>query len=329
MAYAFWFIAGGLLLLVLGSETLLRGAVGLSKAAGVSPLLIGLLVVAAGTSAPELIVSVEAAYRHAPDLALGNVVGSNIVNILLVMGLAAVIRPLPSSPRVVIRDGGALAAATAVLVVIMQGGTISQTEGWTLLGGFAAYVVLAFFTDWRRNTVLSVAEVRAQERMGGDLPVIAALLLLVFGLACLFFGAKFIIDGGLAVAQAYNVPQSLIGLTLVAIGTSLPELATATFASARGQTAIVIGTMIGSNIFNILLVLGITASIHPLNVDPVLAGADAFVMLAAAIVLVPLMLAGWKLSRFRGLLLLLGYIAYVAFLAWRQGLVTPQMLGLG
>ncbi len=329
MAYAFWFIAGGLVLLVLGSETVLRGGVGLSRAIGLSPLVIGLLVVAAGTSAPELIVSVEAAYRQAPDLALGNVIGSNIVNILLILGIGALIRPLPSSPRVVIRDGGALMAASVVLVVLMQGGRITQAEGWTLLCGFCVYVVIAFFTDWRRNAVLSVSEVRAQERMKTDMPVTGALLFLLFGLACLYFGAKFVIDGSLAVADAYRVPQGLIGLTLVALGTSLPELATTTMAAARGATGIVIGTLIGSNIFNILLVLGITASIHPLSVDPVLAHVDAFVMLAAAAVLVPLLVSGWKLSRARGFLLLIGYVAYVAFLAWRQGLVTPQMLGLG
>lgn len=326
---AFWFIAGGLVLLVLGSETVLRGAVGLSKAAGISPLLIGLLVVAAGTSAPELIVSVEAAYRHVPDLALGDVVGSNIVNILLILGLGALIRPLPSSPRVVIRDGGALVAATAALALMLQGGSITREEGWTLLGGFCAYAAIAFLTDWRRNTVLSVSEVRAQERMNTDMPVTASLLLIAFGLACLYFGAKFVLDGSLAVADAFHVPQRVVGLTLVALGTSLPELATVLVASARGQTGIVVGTMIGSNIFNILFVLGVTASIHPLAVDPTIASIDALVMMGAAIVLVPMMLSGWKLSRFRGLLLAMCYLAYVVFLAWRQGLLTPQMLGLG
>lgn len=324
---AYAFIAGGLLLLLLGSETVVRGAVGLSKSLGFSPLLIGLLVVSLGTSAPELVVSLQAAFKQVPDLALGNIVGSNIVNILLILGFGALIRPLPSSPRVVLRDGGAMLLASIALFVMMQIGTITRQEGWILLCGFVLYVVISFLTDWRRPTVLSVSETRAQARMKTDLPLAVNALLLIFGLGCLYFGAYFVVDGGVVIARAYHVPQAVIGLTLIALGASLPELMTTIVAATRGHTSIAIGHLIGSSIFNILLVLGLTASIRPLSVNHLLASQDIYVMLGAVILLLPMLASGWRLTRGQGALLVIFYLAYIVFLAWRQGLLSPHLLG--
>lgn len=323
MAYAF--VGFGLVLLIIGSESVLRGGIGLSKIFGLSPLLIGLLVVSAGTSAPELVVSLEGAFHGAPDLALGNVIGSNLVNILLILGLGAMMRPIPTSPKIVLRDGGVLVAASVALFVLVRAGTITRQDGWMLLAGFLAYVLLSFFTDRRRAPSHRTGDVRDRE-VGGPTPAMSALLF-IFGLACLYFGGAYVVDGGVAVARLYHVPQAVIGLTLIAVGSSLPELATTIVAAIRGQTSIAIGNLIGSNIFNILLVLGITATVHPLSVSPMVAGADIYLMLGAAVV-VPLMLAArWELGRAQGALLMLAYLGYLVFIAWRQGFLAPGLFG--
>lgn len=323
MAYAF--VGFGLVLLIIGSESVLRGGIGLSKIFGLSPLLIGLLVVSAGTSAPELVVSLEGAFHGAPDLALGNVIGSNLVNILLILGLGAMMRPIPTSPKIVLRDGGVLVAASVALFVLVRAGTITGQDGWMLLAGFLAYVLLSFFTDRRRAPSHRTGDVRDREG-GGPTPAMSALLF-IFGLACLYFGGAYVVDGGVAVARLYHVPQAVIGLTLIAVGSSLPELATTIVAAIRGQTSIAIGNLIGSNIFNILLVLGITATVHPLSVSPMVAGADIYLMLGAAVV-VPLMLAArWELGRAQGALLMLAYLGYLVFIAWRQGFLAPGLFG--
>ncbi|HET7335171.1 MAG TPA: calcium/sodium antiporter [Rhizomicrobium sp.] len=327
MAYAF--LAVGLVLLVVGSDLVLRGGVGLSRVLGLSPLLIGLVVVSAGTSLPELVVSLQAAFREAPDLAVGNVVGSNIVNILLILGLGALVRPLPSSPKVVLRDGSAMIAASVALLIVTRGGIINEHIGWLFLVGFIAYLVLSFFTDRRRSGDGSLASARAAEVSTSQTSLGMAALLLVFGLVALFFGARYLVDGGVAIARDYHVPEAVIGLTVIAIGTSLPELATTVFAAARGQTNIAVGNLIGSNIFNILLVLGATAVVHPLPVSPLVSHFDVYVMTGSALLVVPLMAMGWRVSRFQGLLLALSYMAYIGFIAYRQGLVTPAMIGLG
>ena len=326
MAYAF--VGFGLLLLIIGSESVLRGGIGLSKSFGLSPLLIGLLVVSTGTSTPEMVVSLQGALQGAPDLALGNIVGSNIVNILLIMGIGAVMRPIPTSPKIVVRDGGTLIVASLALLVLVESGTISRRDGWMLLAGFAAYVVISFVTDWRRPSPLCGSEARMLARRDGEPTPAMSAILLVFGLACLYFGGGYVVNGAVALARLHHVPQAVIGLTLLAVGSSLPELATTIAAAIRGQTAIAIGNLIGSNIFNILLVLGVTATVHPLSVSHMVADADIYVMLAAAGVL-PLMLASrWRLTRPQGAFLMLGYAAYLAFMAWRLGYVPAGLLGV-
>jgi len=325
MAYAF--VGFGFLLLIIGSESVLRGAVGLSKTFGLSPLLIGLLVVSTGTSAPEMVVSLQSALHAAPDLALGNIVGSNIANILLILGIGAVMRPIPASPKIVMRDGGTLIAASVILLVLVESGTIGRRDGWMLLAGFAVYVVVSFVTDWRRPSPLCGSEVRALARRDGEPTPAMSTIILIFGLACLYFGGGYVVNGAVVLARLYHVPQAVIGLTLVAVGSSLPELATTMVAALRGQTALAIGNLIGSNIFNILLVLGLTATVHPLSVSPLVARADIYVMMAAAVAL-PLMLASrWRLTRPQGVFLVLGYAVYLAFVAWRLGYVPAGLLG--
>ena len=323
MAYAF--VGFGLILLIIGSEAVLRGGVGLSRNIGLSPLLIGLLIVSIGTSAPELVVSLQSALRQAPDLALGTVIGSNIINILFVLGLGALMRPIPASPKTVLRDGGALVLSSVALLALAEAGRIPRACGLVLLGGFAVYVLVCFLTDWRRPAPDSGAQARVRAHGDQVLTPAVSIILLLFGLACLYFGGGYVVDGGLAVARFYHVPEEVIGLTLVAFGSSLPELATTVTASLRGQSSLAAGNLIGSSIVNILLVLGLTASIRPLTVSAQVAGVDIYVMTAAA-VLLPLLLASrWRLTRGQGLFLVVAYLAYLGFVAWRQGLV-PGLL---
>ncbi len=323
MAYAF--VGFGLFLLIIGSGAVLRGGIGLSRNIGLSPLLIGLLVVSIGTSAPELVVSLQSALRQAPDLALGTVIGSNIVNILLILGLGALLRPIPVSPKTVLRDGGVLVLSSFALLALAEAGRISRACGLVLLGGFVLYVLVCFLTDWRRPTQDSGAQALVLSRGDQVLRPPVSIILLLFGLACLYFGGGYVVDGGLAVARFYRVPEAVIGLTLVAVGSALPELATTVTASIRGQSSLAAGNLIGSNIVNILLVLGLTASIRPLTVSAQVTGVDIYVMTAAA-VLLPLLLASrWRLTRGQGLFLVVAYLAYLGFVAWRHGLMPSGL----
>lgn len=326
---AYWFLGGGLVLLLFGSEAIVRGGVALSRTFNLSPLVIGLLVVTAGTSAPEFAVSLQAATTGAPDIALANIVGSNILNLLLILGLAAVIRPLPSSPKVVLRDGGAMLVSAVAIALMARGGTISQFEGALMLAGFVLYVVAIFFSDWRRSAEHSVPCARAVQRLQNGAPQSgsAGLFVLLFGLVGLAVGAHFTVAGALAVAREFHLSQWMIGLTVVAFGASIPELVVTLVAAARGQTQLAIGHLIGSNVFNALGALGATAALVPIQVNPALT-ADLIAMAGASALIVPLLVSRWRLSRPRGALLVASYACYLVFLAWRQGLVTPQMIGL-
>lgn len=327
---AYGFLGIGLVLLVLGSEAVLRGSVRLSAALGLSPLIIGLLIVSAGTSSPELVVALTAAMHNTPDIALGNIIGSNIVNALLMTGIGALVRPLPSPPKVVWRDGIAMLIASVALVALTSTGMITQKMGYLLLSAFVVYILISFFTDWRRPAQLSVAETRAIKALGAQkLAPGLSVFLMVFGFVCLYFGGHFAVDGGLALAREYHVSQAIIGLTVIAFGASLPELTTTVISAARGQTSIAIGHLIGSNIFNILLVLGITASIHPLSVAPSLAHFDVIIMALSAALLIPLMASSWRITRAEGFMLVLFYVGYVGYIAYQQGYVPLSKLGLG
>lgn len=325
---AYWFLGGGLLMLLFGSEAVVRGGVTMARALNLPPLVIGLLVITAGTSAPEFAVSLQAAYAGAPDIALANVVGSNILNLLLILGLAAMIRPLPSSPKVVLRDGTAMLLAAIALAVMTRDGTIGKIEGYALLAAFALYVVVHFFSEWRRSTEHSVPCARAVARLQTDgLSGTAGLFIFLFGLVGLAVGAHFAVDGAVAVAREFHLSQAMIGLTAVAFGSSIPELVVTLIAAVRGQTQIAIGHLVGSNVFNSLGAIGITASLVPLSVNPILSD-DLLVMAGASALLLPLLITSWRLTRPRGALLVLSYASYLIFLAWRQGLVTPAMVGL-
>ena len=327
---AYWFLAAGILLLIAGSEAALRGGVGLARVLGLSPVLIGLVVIATATSAPELFVALRAATAGAPDIALGDIVGGNIFMLLFALGLGALIRPLASPPKVVLRDGGTMLAAALVIVFFAWGGELTRSDGLFLFLGFIAYIVATFLTDWRRSADHSVALSRALARSQSEPPpVVGALFLLLLGAICLVLGALFTVDGSMALARALHLQQAFVALTIIAFGTSLPKLIATLVAAAGGHTDAAAGHLIGANIFNLLGVLGITAMVAPLSISPMLASADVYVMAGASTLLLPLLAMRWRLSRPRGTLLALCYICYLAVLAWRQGLLTPALLGIG
>jgi cation:H+ antiporter len=328
MEYAF--LAGGFLLLIAGSEAAVRGGVAVARALGFSPLFIGLFVISAATSAPELAVSVRAGTYGASDIALGNVVGSNILNLLLILGLAALIRPMPSPPKVVLRDGGSMLAASVVLALMALGHVITRLEGALLLVAFVLYIAATLLTDWRRPPEHSVACARALARMAaGETSGPAGFFILIFGLVCLALGAQFAVAGAVRFSLTAGVSQAMVALTVVAFCTSVPELLLTTIAAARGETDLAIGHLVGSNTFNILGVVGLTAVLRPLAVSSALAGIDMLVMVGASAILLPMLATNWRLSRPQGALLLISYLGYVAFLAWRQGLITSALAGPG
>jgi cation:H+ antiporter len=309
----------GLVALVAGAEILVRGASRLATSLGVSPLVVGLTVVAFGTSAPELAVGVSSAMAGQPDIALGNVVGSNIANILLVLGLAAMIAPVMAARRVVRRDVPLMIAASVLLWLMALSGQIDRLEGIVLMGGILAYTTYLVASS-RREAAAVRAEFAAEFGVGagrGVRTVVVNLGLVAGGLVLLLVGADWIVDGAVAMATTLGIPEIVVGLTVVAVGTSLPEIATSVMAGLRGHRDIAVGNVVGSCIFNVFMVLGATAVVAPvpLAVSPALLAVDLPLMVAAALACLPILYSGRRVDRREAALLLGFYGAYLAYLA--------------
>lgn len=309
-------LLGGIALLLLGAEGLVRGGVSLARRLGVSPLLIGLVLVGFGTSTPELVASLRAALAGSPGIAVGNVVGSNIANILLILGVSAVIRPLACEPRALSRDGAMLAFASLIGAAVMLSGALGRFAGAALLLLLAGYIVQTY----RRERVEpdASAEMHAQEATAGEpgpASLGGALALALGGLAATVAGADLLVDGALTLARAHGIPETVIGLTLVAVGTSLPELATSAVAALRGQSDVALGNILGSNIYNILGILGLTALVRPIAVPAEILRLDLWVMLATVAVLLVFARTGRRLTRGEGVCLLAFYGLYLAVLS--------------
>lgn len=305
----------GLLLLIAGGEALVRGASTLAVRVGLSPLVIGLVVVSAATSAPELAVTVGAVFGGEPDLALGNVVGSNIVNILFILGLSAIISPLVIKQQLVRFDIPIMVGLSLLLVVVSLDGRISVLDGAMLLAGLVIHTVMSIVAG-RRTVPDRVSVPVAMPLNTKPVPLWLAVLLLVAGIGLLVLGAQLLVDGAVSIATGLGVSSLIVGLTVVAIGTSLPELATSIIALRRGESDMAVGNIVGSNIFNIGMVLGLPAIIFGEGI-PVPAAAIALdlpLMVAAAIVLLPLAFTGSVLARWEGVLFVLLYIAYILYL---------------
>ncbi|MCL9983088.1 MAG: calcium/sodium antiporter [Erythrobacter sp.] len=312
-------VAGGLVLLAIGGELLVRGAVGMAARLGISPLLAGLTIVGFGTSTPELATSVQAALGGSPGIAIGNVVGSNIANILFILGLSAVILPLSVNPASFARDsialgGSALLATGAVLL-----GVIGPLVGVVLFAALVGYVWWAYKSESASHD----AEAVRHEHEAADRPVppdtSPAILggMIVAGLAAAIFGAGWLVDGAVELASAAGVSESVIGLTVIAVGTSLPELIACIIAVLRKHEDVALGNIVGSNIYNLCGILGLTAIIHPIEVPAEIATFDIWVMLGITMLLIVQLRSGWRLSRIEGALLVVLYAGYTAFLALR------------
>lgn len=308
----------GLGALVAGAEVLVRGASRLATALGVSPLVVGLTVVAFGTSAPELAVGISSAFAGQPDIALGNVVGSNIANVLLVLGLAALLAPVVTGVRIVRREVPLMIAASALLWLMALGRQIDRLEGILLVAGIVAYTAFLVRSS-RREAAAVRAEFAAEFGVGagrGARAVAANLALVAAGLVMLLLGANWIVEGAVALASSLGIPEIVVGLTIVAVGTSLPEIATSVLAGLRGHRDIAVGNVVGSCIFNILMVLGATAIVSPapLAVSPSLLAVDLPLMVAAALACLPILYTGARVDRREAALLLTFYVAYLGYL---------------
>lgn len=301
----------GLGVLVLGAEWLVRGASRLATAVGISPLVVGLTVVAFGTSSPELAVSVSSAWKGQPDLAFGNVVGSNIFNVLLILGLSATITALVVARQIIRVEVPVMIGVSLLLAVLAWDGVVGRFDGALLVGLLVTHAAITV----RRAR----QEARADASMegvatGGSLAGSAGLV--GVGLVMLVVGSRWFVQGAVAIAEALGVSELLIGLTIVAAGTSLPEVATSVIAALRGERDIAVANVVGSNIFNILGVLGVTALVAPdgIPVPPEALGFDVPVMIAVALACAPVFFTGQTIARWEGGLFLGYYLAYTAFL---------------
>ena len=329
-------IIGGLALLFVGGESLVRGSVGVARRLGVSELIIGLTLVGFGTSLPELVTSVQALNQEAVGIAVGNVVGSNISNILLVLGLAALITPIVTQPAALARDTFFMILVTILFGALIWFDLFTRPVGIAMVAVLVLYVVLSFILDRRRDNPAARMHAEEGEIVGGNDPLLISLVLALAGMAGVIFGARFLVDGGIRLASMVGLSEAVVGLSIVAVGTSLPELATSVVSALRGKPDVALGNVIGSNIFNILGIIGVSAIIKPFSV---LAPQPAATSILDSDVspqgTVNLPIVGWehigalvlsvfllllfaftekKLARWEGFVLLLAYAVYMGML---------------
>lgn len=313
------FLVLGLVLLFFGSEWLVKGSSELALRLGVSPLVIGLTIVAFGTSAPELLASVTANLADPPQggLAIGNVVGSNICNIGLVLGLTALLKPLVVNRQVIVRDMPLLLVTTLIFLWFLSDGAISRAEGVTFTVGVVAYTVISLIISRRSGKKDSGLEMTEEEiseaKKGGVKKTVIDIALIIVGLLLLVKGADLLVDSGMVIARSIGVPEAVIGLTMIALGTSLPELATSIAAVRKGEIDIITGNAIGSCVFNLLAVIGITALISPIKATAI-TSIDLYTLLGITVAVVVLGFMGSVLSRWQGAVLLTVYLVYTAYL---------------
>ena len=317
------FVAAGFLGLLLGGNLLVAGAVSLARAFGISPMVIGLTLVGFGTSAPELVTSIQAALAGSPGIAVGNVVGSNIANIFLILGTAAALAPIAVASASLKRDGGVLALATLLCVAVVLFGRIGPLTGMAFVLVLAVYVVATIMLERKNAAPNGVYAAEAAALPEIPAPVWKLVLSVVAGLFVTILGARAVVHGAVSLAANLGVSEAVIGLTIVAVGTSLPELATSVLAARKGQADVAFGNIIGSNIFNILGILGATALFGALPIPQSIAGFDIWVMAGATLLLVVFARTGWRIGRLEGAVLLAGYLGYLAALLAFFDLTAP------
>lgn len=316
-------VFSGLFLLLIGGEALVRGSVTIAKKLGISTILIGVVVVGFGTSAPELLVSIKALMSETPDIAVGNVVGSNIANILLILGLAAAISPVICRDKAIFRDASAALIASGCLIILSYMGVISQISGIIMLTALISYLTYSYVSEKKdkrlaANSSSSIEQETLHENEAGEfdsnMSLKISIIVTITGILMLVFGADFLVKGATNIARDMGISEAVIGLSLVAIGTSLPELATAVSASLKKNSDVIIGNVLGSNLFNILSILGITAIIKPIEISKDLAVFDIPFAFVTALIALAIILIFKKFNRVIGYVFLLSYVTYIAWM---------------
>lgn len=316
MTLAYIAVIGSLLLLVWSADRFVEGSAASARHFGMPPLLIGMLIVGFGTSAPEMVVSALAAVQGNPSLAFGNAYGSNITNIALILGLTALISPIAVHSNVLRKELPILLAVTGFVAFQLWDGELTRVDAWGLLAIFAGLITWSVFQGFRQRTD-ALGEDIVKELDAHPIPLKKALLWLVTGLVLLIISSRILVWGAVSIAQGYGVSDLIIGLTIVALGTSLPELASSVIAARKGEHDIALGNILGSNLFNTLAVVGIAAAIHPTTVAPEILSRDILIM-AALTVLLFIFCYGFRrpgrINRLEGMALLVSYLGYNAYL---------------
>ena len=306
-------LVAGFALLFLGGEILVRGSVSLARRLRVSPFLISATVIAFGTSAPELVVSLKAAFDNSMGIALGNIVGSNIANLFLILGMSALITPIIVNRNAVLRDGLVLAGASLLLTLFVALGEITRWQGAIMFVLLGTVIVYSYWSEQRQISPSGKHYLREEAEVQ-DLPhsIVVALMFILAGLAGVAFGAHILVEASVVLARSIGMSEAVIGLTVVAVGSSLPELATSIVAAYRKHSGVALGNIVGSSVFNILGILGLVAVIYPISVPEEIAVLDIWIMLGVtALVLMPIF-AGWRISRLLGTVFVLLYAVFIA-----------------
>ena len=307
-------VAVGLAMLYFGAEWMVRGSIAIANKFKISQLVIGLTIVAFGTSTPELAVSVSSAMQGMSDVALGNVVGSNIINIGLILGVAAIISPIAVAKNVIRKEILILIGVSFLLVLISLDGQISFVDGLILASGLVAFIVFSYKSS-KKESVIESSE--TSDLVTQTIAIPKSIFLIGIGLALLTFGSFVTVENAVKIAQQVGLSERIIGLTLVAVGTSLPELITSVVAAKKGHADLSIGNIVGSNVFNILAIIGISSAISGITVSDLM-WTDYYIMIGFALVLIPIMKTGFVISKREGVLLFAGYVVYtLVLIMWR------------
>ncbi len=308
-----WFyLIAGLGLLYLGAQILVKGGAALALRLGLNALVVGLTVIAYGTSSPEMVVSVSASLQDNGAIAIGNVVGSNICNIALILGVCALVSPLSASAQIIRREIPIMIGVSVVLAAMLWDEQLSRLEGGVLFAGIVVYTVLTV-REARAETKGKAEQEYGEDFPAGSMGLGKSVLLVVAGLGVLVVASQLFVGGAVVLAKSWGVTEAVIGLTVVAVGTSMPELATSLVAAVRGHGDVAIGNVVGSNIFNVLGILGIAALINPIDTSG-LSRVDLATMVVAALAMLPAARSGGVISRLEGAVLLFAYFGYTAWL---------------
>ena len=301
-------VIGGLIVLIIGGEFLVRAAVAMANKLGVPTLIIGLTIVSFGTSAPEMVISIQAVLDGLPDISIGNIVGSNVANILLVLGVTALIFPIAVDAKVMKRDAPLMMFATVLFAAFMFTGEISRIHSIVFLGMMVIYTVYLFRSVKRGEDADLLEEL--EEETDVEMPTWKAIGAMLIGLVMLAVGSDVMVAGASEMARSFGVTEAMIGLTIVALGTSAPELVTCVVAAYRKHSDIAIGNIVGSNLFNIAVIGGTASMVKPIAVNPMFLTYDVWLLILITLVLVSFMLVGKKINRAQGGIFVVGYIAY-------------------